>query len=379
MNDTKGVQVIEPKNAADAAQILVTGVISQESNNSTEFIALFNQLEAKYDDIEVHVVNCYGGSTYQGVVIHDTIKNSKARTTTITKGLSASMGAPISLAGNHKVVMHKHSRLMFHKVSFAIQGNAEDLKAAAENMENVEQDLVNIVAAKIGKDEKWVRDTFFKSSDTYVPADVAKNKYKLIDDVVDGNLKMDVPTNTLKTGDVQAVANFYETQLNTDNNTNNTSMKNIEVLASALAIANKGFTATTEAEIAAEITAQANTNVKLVAENTQLKADVQKANDDKAEALVAAAVEADKIDKGQSEKFVDLAKTNYDSVKAIFEGMASQESAADRVRREGLDTQNVYKGWSFDKLHKDAPQELARIKAEEPANYKKLYTEEFGE
>ena len=94
------------------ATFILTGYISDETNNGAEFLQEFREAEKKYKNITVHIINLYGGQISQGNVIARVIKQSKSKTTTITEGISASMGVPISpvdaAQGNH--VWHRQCR-----------------------------------------------------------------------------------------------------------------------------------------------------------------------------------------------------------------------------------------------------------------------------
>lgn len=367
------LKISEPTAANQAAKMIITGYISSEDNNGAAFEQAIDELAEKNDTIEIHVINCFGGSTYQGMVIHDAIKNCKAKTITITKGLSASMGTPISLAGNHGVYMAKNSRLMMHRAIAGKAGNADELRAEAENLENVENELAEVIAAKCGKDVAFVKDNYLSKGDLYMTAIQAK-KAGLIDDVIDGHIK-DVPQNILKANSPQAIADYYQSQIKENRNPNINTMKDIAIAVSALQVANPEFKASNESEVIAEITAQGKLLKSANKKITELEAKVQKSEEDKAIALVEAAKESDKIDANQKDHFEKLAKQDYDSVKALFDGMESHEPASRRFNPGG--GKDPRADWNWDKFSKEDPRALAEIKEKDPDRYNELYNAKF--
>lgn len=377
MNKTYSILVSEPQNASESVEMTITGYISKDENNSAEFEAKLKELESKYKKITINVVNLYGGSTYQGVVIHDAIKDCKAETVTVTKGLSASMGVPISLAGD-KVVMMKHSRLMMHRVQvMGAVGNSDDIKALAENIAQVETELVNIIHSRlekggVDKDTEWIRNNWFNKGDTYLSATQAK-KAGLVDEVIEGEISKSVPKNMLT--EPKAVVAFYEEQINPSINKTN-EMKDVAILVSALKIANPKFEATEASQVASEITAQANQLKEANDKVKELESKLEKADEDKAKALVDSAQEANKITEAQNAHFLKMAKLDFDSIKAVLDGMTPHEPISGKFK--GGEGKDPFAGFDFDKYQKEAPEELRRIKSEEPERYAELQNAYLG-
>lgn len=171
------------------------------------------------------------------------------------------------------------------------------------------------------------------------------------------------------------------------NNQNQNIMKNLGVLVALLAL-NADATEEKVIEATRELL---NKNKKLegdlatlTAERDKYKGEVDAvkvqltaANDAQAVALVEGAEAAKKINAAQKEQFLKLAKSDYTGTKAILDGMTAHVGVTAQLNNTNSNGtgEDKYKAWSFAKLTKEAPKELARIKAEEPERYGKLLKE----
>lgn len=110
-----------------------------------------------------------------------------------------------------------------------------------------------------------------------------------------------------------------------------------------------------------------------------LKTQLTAANDAQAVALVDGAEAAKKINAAQKEQFLKLAKNDYAGTKAILDGMVAHVGVVTQLNNGGQGSEasgaDKFKDWTFARLTKEAPKELARIKTEEPDRYKTLLNE----
>lgn len=360
------------------ATFILTGFITNEDNNGAEFLQEFRKAEETYKNITVHIINLYGGQINQGNVIARVIKQSKAKTTTITEGLSASMGVPISLAGNHKRLMIKRSRLMLHRATISGNGNADQLREHAKLADEMETELAEDIGSLINKDAQFVKDTWFNKGDTYLSAEEAK-KAGLIHDVIEGdNITEDLPESILKAPEKEAVAMFYAAQIDNQNQKSKSKeMEKLPLMVANLKIANPEFSADTPEAVEAEIKVQAKALVEARKLATELTEKLEAEKDAKAVALVDSAKKAEKLTEAQVESYVKFAKSDYDGCKAILEAAAPHVPASQRMNN-GQGEEDAFKGWDFAKFQKENSKELERIKAEEPDRFKALFKAQYG-
>lgn len=142
---------------------------------------LFLESEDPNKDIHLYI-NSPGGSVPAGLAIYDTMHYVKCDVSTICMGMAASMGAFL-LAGGTKGKRYAlpNSEIMIHQPSGGAQGQATDIKIAAERILKTKQQLNEMLAANTGQPlDVIARDT---ERDNFMSAEEAK-AYGLIDEVV---------------------------------------------------------------------------------------------------------------------------------------------------------------------------------------------------
>ena len=85
-------------------------------------------------------INSPGGDVFDGVAIHNAIKNHKATVTAHVDGIAASAASFIAMAAD-KIVMPANAFLLIHGASGMSFGNADDMRAVAEDLERIDKSL----------------------------------------------------------------------------------------------------------------------------------------------------------------------------------------------------------------------------------------------
>ncbi len=127
-------------------------------------------------------VNSPGGHVTAGLAIYDTMQYVKCDIVTVCVGMAASMGS-IILAGGTKGKRYSlpHSEIMIHQPLGGAEGQAADIKIAAEHIIKTGHVLYGILAKHTGKDVKLVEKDCDR--DNYMSAEDAL-KYGLIDKII---------------------------------------------------------------------------------------------------------------------------------------------------------------------------------------------------
>lgn len=127
-------------------------------------------------------VNSPGGHVSAGLAIYDTMQHIKPDVITVCVGLAASMGS-IILAGGAKWKRYalKHSEIMIHQPLGGMEGQATDIKIAADHIISTWEVLYKILAEHSGQDIDKVRKDCDR--DNFMTAQEAM-KYGLIDKVL---------------------------------------------------------------------------------------------------------------------------------------------------------------------------------------------------
>ena len=146
---------------------------------------LFLEAEDSEKDINMYI-NSPGGSVTAGLAIFDTMQYVRADVSTICIGMAASMGAFLLAAGaKGKRFSLPNAEIMIHQPMGGAQGQAEDIKIAAEHILNTRERLNRILSERTGQPlDRIAIDT---DRDNFMSAPEAL-EYGLIDKVIDSRI-----------------------------------------------------------------------------------------------------------------------------------------------------------------------------------------------
>ena len=139
--------------------ILLTGEI--DDNLASSVVAQLLYLDSiNNDDISIYI-NSPGGSVTAGMAIYDTMNFIKSDVATICLGMAASMAAFLLSAGSpQKRYILPNAEVMIHQPLGGAQGQATEIKIAAEHILKLRDKLNNILAKNTNQDlEKIKQDT----------------------------------------------------------------------------------------------------------------------------------------------------------------------------------------------------------------------------
>lgn len=160
-------------------------ILGEEVNEVTASLVisqlLFLESEDPGKDINLYI-NSPGGSVSAGLAIYDTMQYIKCDVSTICLGMAASMGAFL-LAGGAKGKRYAlpNAEIMIHQPLGGAQGQASDIKIAADHILKTRQNLNRMLSENTGKPLEVIEaDT---ERDNFMSAQEAM-EYGLIDHVV---------------------------------------------------------------------------------------------------------------------------------------------------------------------------------------------------
>jgi len=160
--------------------IILSGEINDESANSV--VAQLLYLDSlNHDDISIYI-NSPGGSITSGMAIYDTMNFVKSDVSTICLGMAASMGAFLLSCGKKgKRRILPHAEVMIHQPLGGAQGQATEIKIAAERILKLKAKLNQILSENTGKPLKEVeKDT---DRDYFLTAEEALD-YGIVDTII---------------------------------------------------------------------------------------------------------------------------------------------------------------------------------------------------
>lgn len=164
--------------------ILLNGEINDTLSNS--IIAELLYLDSvSNDDISLYI-NSPGGSITSGLAIYDTMNLINSDVSTICIGMAASMGAFLLSSGTKgKRYALPNAEVMIHQPLGGAEGQATEIKIAAERILKSRDRLNKILSKNTGKDISIIendteRDNFMDSEEAL--------EYGLIDKIINNKL-----------------------------------------------------------------------------------------------------------------------------------------------------------------------------------------------
>ena len=160
--------------------IIINGEINNELANSVVAQLLFLD-SLNNEDISIYI-NSPGGSVTDGMAIYDTMNFINSDVSTIGMGMCASMGAFLLSSGaKGKRYALPNCEVMIHQPLGGAQGQATEIKIAAEHILKTKDKLNKILALNTTKDLKVIekdtdRDNFMSSEEAL--------KYGIIDNII---------------------------------------------------------------------------------------------------------------------------------------------------------------------------------------------------
>lgn len=149
--------------------IILNGEIDDNLSNS--IVAQLLYLDSiNHDDISIYI-NSPGGSITSGMAIYDTMNFIKSDVITICVGIAASMAAFLLSSGKKgKRYALPNSEVMIHQPLGGAQGQATEIKIAAERILRLKKKLNTILAKNTEKSIKQIekdteRDYFLDSKE----------------------------------------------------------------------------------------------------------------------------------------------------------------------------------------------------------------------
>lgn len=141
------------QNAAPTADLFIYDVIDSYGGewgiSSAEVVGLLGQCPSG-TQLSVRL-NSPGGDFFEGVAIANALRRFDGTVAVYVDGLAASAASVIALAGD-RIVMGIGSQLMIHEASTIAMGTAKDMRATADMLDQTNDDIAGMYAAKSGGD-----------------------------------------------------------------------------------------------------------------------------------------------------------------------------------------------------------------------------------
>jgi ATP-dependent Clp protease protease subunit len=161
--------------------IFLAGIIDDHVANAIIAQMLFLASKDPKKDIQLYI-NSPGGSVTAGLAIYDTMQYIKPDVSTVSIGMSASMGAMLLAAGaKGKRYALPNSEILLHQVMGGAKGQASEIEITAKQILRIKEATNKILARHTKQPlNKIAKDT---DRDFYLTAEEAK-EYGVVDEVI---------------------------------------------------------------------------------------------------------------------------------------------------------------------------------------------------
>ena len=153
-------------------EMVIEGVISSEQWFGDEFTPdMVREEIAKANGSPIRIViNSPGGEVFAGTAIYNALLQYDGRKVVRVDGVAASMASVIAMVGD-EIIMSPGSTMMVHRPLVGAMGNVNDLQAAIEMLEAIEETIIPIYQERTGlsKDEVFA----LLDKETWMSADKA--------------------------------------------------------------------------------------------------------------------------------------------------------------------------------------------------------------
>ena len=323
-------------------------------------------LQAQYKKIDVRI-NSRGGDVFSGMAIYNALRQSKSDITIYIDGVAASIAAIIALCGK-PLYMSPYAKLMLHSVSGGTWGNASVLRQTADQMEQLQKDLSNMIAGRCGMKAKDVQAKYFDEKDHWIDAKEAVDM-KLCDGIYDMETTEKQPTTT------DEIYNYFNNRL-VSGPQNQNEMALIDDIRAIPSFSDKEDAS----DIVAHIRMLENTATKVNAlqqANDAYKAQIGSLQKKEVEVFLNNAVSEGKITKEQLPVMEKLMNSDRKATEELINSMkpaSPARRAVDFINHE--DGKGGFENKTWDQLDKENL--LAELKAKDFSLFCSKFKDKFG-
>lgn len=116
--------------------------------SAAELASALDDLPADVTTIRV-MLNSPGGHVYEGITMMNTLRAHPARIVAIVQGLAASAASFIAVSAD-ETIMAPNSEMMIHDASIVCIGDAREMRATADDLDRISDNIASMYAAKAG-------------------------------------------------------------------------------------------------------------------------------------------------------------------------------------------------------------------------------------
>jgi ATP-dependent Clp protease protease subunit len=160
------------------AEIMIYDAIGWPFNDAGDFVRALNDM--KQSQITVRI-NSPGGDVFDAMAIYNALQAHGSKIVTRIEAMAASAASYVALAGK-EVQAYKNAMMMIHEPWIMAFGNQYDLRDAADILDKISGNMVDIYAGNSNMGKREVKDMM--KAETWMTAKEAKDK-GFVDTVLD--------------------------------------------------------------------------------------------------------------------------------------------------------------------------------------------------
>lgn len=151
---------------ARAATVSIYDEIGYYGVTAADFAAEVSALDVDTIDLRL---NSPGGEVFDGIAIHNALKNHPATVNVTVDGLAASAASFIAMAGD-RIVMGRGSQMMIHNAHGMCIGEAKDMRQLADQLDRIGDTIAGFYAERAGGDvaewrERMAAETWYSGEE----------------------------------------------------------------------------------------------------------------------------------------------------------------------------------------------------------------------
>lgn len=145
-------------------------LFGEEDEGRVDALSFAEQLAKVDTPILLVRINSYGGSVSEALAIYNLLKDANLEVRTVCDGFACSAASVIFCAGQ-KRIMPKTSLLMIHNAWTRAEGNADELRKTADDLEKITQPSIEAYKAVSNLSEEEIKQLM--ADETWISADEA--------------------------------------------------------------------------------------------------------------------------------------------------------------------------------------------------------------
>lgn len=130
-------------------EILLYGIVG-DPGDGLDAAWIVSRIATASDEIRVRI-NSLGGLLFDGFAIYNALQQSPQKVTVMIDGIAGSIASIIAMAGD-QIIMAENAMMMIHKPSGGTYDTADKLRACADQLDMMQDQLVAIYAKRTGMD-----------------------------------------------------------------------------------------------------------------------------------------------------------------------------------------------------------------------------------